>query len=78
MAAIVHGTSLAHPLESLQQAPWFQALSARFVQGARQFWQACEVTGQRRARNHLQQLAVRYQGSDPQLARQLRTAVPIR
>jgi hypothetical protein len=74
MSAIVHGMSLAHPLESLQQAPWFQALKAQFVHGARRFWQACELAGERRAKNHLRQLAAYYEGSDPQLARMLHGA----
>ena len=75
MAAIVHGTSLAHPLDSLQQAPWFQALKAEFVHGARRFWHGCELAGKRRAQNHLHRLAVCYEGADPQLARMLRGAI---
>ena len=75
MVSIVHGASWAHPLESLQHAQWFRTMQAKFGQGARRFWLACEVAGQRRARNHLLQLAACHEGADPELARLLRTTI---
>ncbi len=75
MAAIVHGTSLAHPLESLQQAHWFRVMKAHLGQCAQDFWLACEAAGQSRAHNHLLQLAACHGGADPELARLLRTTI---
>jgi len=75
MASIVHGPAWAHPLESLQQAHWFRALKARSVQAARRFWRACEISGQLRARRHLNWLADCHEGCDPELARMLRGAM---
>ena len=75
MVAIVHGTSLTHPLESLQQAPWFRALKAKAIQAAQAFWRECQVTGERRARNHLSWLANCHADSNPELARTLRDAM---
>jgi hypothetical protein len=76
MVAIVHGASLAHPLESLQQARWFRALKAQLIQAARGFWRECEIAGERRARNHLTWLADYHEdASNPELARLLRGAM---
>jgi hypothetical protein len=75
MAAVVHGTFLAHPLESLQHASWFQALKAQSDHVARRFWHTCELIGERRAQSHLHRLAACYEGADPQLARMLRGAI---
>ena len=75
MVSIVHNASWVHPLESLQQASWFRALKAQVIQGARRFWRECEITGELRARNHLTWLADYHAGSNPDLARMLRSAI---
>lgn len=74
MAATVHATSLAHPLESLQQAPWFRTMKTRLARAASRVWHECEVIGERRARSHLLWLADCHDGSNPELARTLREA----
>lgn len=75
MAATVHGIHLAHPLAALQHSTWFAALSNRLTQAGHWLWRECEQAGERRARNHLVWLADCHEGSNPELARQLRNAI---
>lgn len=75
MAATVHGIQWAHPLASLRHAPWFAHLSTRLAQAGQWLWKEFEEAGKHRARSHLYWLAECHEGSNPELARQLRAAI---
>lgn len=74
MTATVHASSLAHSLESSQQAPGFRTLKSKLAQAGRWLWRECEVIGERRARHHLLWLADCREDSNPELAQVLRAA----
>jgi hypothetical protein len=75
MAATVHGFHFARPLAALQQSTWFAAMAARLTKAGAWLWQECQQAGERRARSHLIWLADCHEGSNPELARQLRNAI---
>lgn len=69
MAQVVHH----HPV-AIHSPAWVAHAASSLRQAASWFWHQCQVSGELRARQHLQHLSRYYAPTHPELAAQLRRA----